>query len=223
MLADQVAGPPQALEGIAGPAAPPQSAEQRTPHAVGALGRVGEQVGHLGRVVPGEHLGQAGGGSAVPDRQQPLPRRRRPGGLVQPGQQIRFEPGERRRDDRRRRLAQARRAAADVAGEEVQAEDGQAFVGVAVPQRVHSERLARIPQPAGRAASAYHLRQEGARGARPLLIGMLPQLGRRWHSEATASNMLGSASQPQAQESSGRPAGPTSAGSTRRSCSPARG
>jgi 3-keto-5-aminohexanoate cleavage enzyme len=37
----------------------------------------------------------------LPDRQQPFSRRRRPGGLIEPGEQLRLEPGERRHDDRR--------------------------------------------------------------------------------------------------------------------------
>ena len=66
VLAHQVACPPQPLHRIGGTTALAQSTEQRSDHAFGRLGGIGEQIRDLGRVVAAEDLAQACGGRRIP-------------------------------------------------------------------------------------------------------------------------------------------------------------
>ena len=148
VLADQAAGPPQAVHGIARAAVGAPSAEQRAAHAVGGLRGVGEQARHLARVLAGQDLPQAGDRCLVAGLSQPVGRHGVPRGVPQGGHQAGLEPGEGGRDDSPGRVPEGGAPPADVAGEEVQAKLGQPLVRRPVPDRVHGHRLAGVTQPA---------------------------------------------------------------------------
>jgi hypothetical protein len=136
VLADQAAGPPQAVHGIARAAIGTPSAEQRAAHAVGGLRGAGEQARHLGRVLTGQDLPQAGDRCLVAGLRQPAGRHGAPRGFPQASHEARLEPGESGRDDSSGRVPEGGAPPADVAGEEVQAKLGQPFVrrpGSSVP------------------------------------------------------------------------------------------
>ncbi len=84
VLADQAAGPPQAVHRVLRTAGRAQSAEQRTAHAVGRLRSIGEQAGHLARVLAGQDLTQAGDRRLIASPDQPIMRDRGPQRPQQP-------------------------------------------------------------------------------------------------------------------------------------------
>jgi len=79
----------------------------RAAHAVGVLRGVGEQAGHIARVLVGQDLPQAGHRRLVARLDQPVKRDGGPRCVPQCGHQAGLEPGERSRDDRSGRLAEA--------------------------------------------------------------------------------------------------------------------
>jgi hypothetical protein len=158
VLADQIAGPPQPLHRVGGPAPGPQPAEQGPAGPVGRLDGVGKEIGRLGRVRAPEHLAQALGRRSVADADQAVARdqaaRRVVGPLDVPG----GEPRKGRGHDRRVGLAEAGGPPGDVRGEEVQPELRQARARQAAPHGVHGERLAGVTQTTGGVGAEDDLR-----------------------------------------------------------------
>ena len=136
------------VHGVLRAAVGASSAKQRTAHAVGGLGSVGEQARHLAGVLIRQNLPQAGDRRLIAGSNEPVTWHGRPRSVPQGGYQAGLEPGEGGGDDGSGWLPETGAPATDVAGEEVQAELGQPLVRGPAPHRVHGNRLARVTQPA---------------------------------------------------------------------------
>ena len=86
------------MHGVLRAAVGAPSAEQRAAHAVGGLRGVGEQARHLGRVLAGQDLPQAGDRRLIAGLSQPVRRHSTPRGVPQGGHEAGLEPGECGRD-----------------------------------------------------------------------------------------------------------------------------